>query len=64
MLVRIANREDPYQTASLQSDMGLHCLFRHFWQANIVQNFRKHVFIVLLKFSMSCLHLIKNRLIL
>ena len=50
MLVRIANREDLYQTASLQSDMGLHCLFRHFWQTNIVQNFRIHVFTVLVEF--------------
>ena len=26
MLVRLANREDPDQTASLQSDLGLHSL--------------------------------------
>ena len=26
MLVRIANREDTDQTASKQSDLGLHCL--------------------------------------
>ena len=33
MLVRIANREDPDQIASLkkQSDLGLHCLSRLFW---------------------------------
>ena len=36
MLVRIANREDPFQSA----DLGLHCLSKPFWQANIVQNFR------------------------
>ena len=36
MLVRIANREDPYQTASKQSDLDLHCLSRHFWQATSV----------------------------
>ena len=30
MLVRIANREDPDQTAS---DLGLHCLSRPFLQA-------------------------------
>ena len=35
MLVRIANREDPDQ-----SDPGLHCLSRPFWQVNSVQNFR------------------------
>ena len=39
MLVRIANREDPIQTAS--SDLGLyfrlgHCLSRPFLQATIV----------------------------
>ena len=33
MLVRIANREDPDQTASAnrQSDLGLHCLSRPYW---------------------------------
>ena len=46
MLVRIANREDPDQTASsetvseVQSDLGLPCLSRLLWQANTVQNFR------------------------
>ena len=35
MLVRITNREDPDQ-----SDLGLHCLSRPFWQATSVQNFR------------------------
>ena len=34
MLVRIANREDPDQTAfQKQSDLGLHCLSMRFWQA-------------------------------
>ena len=35
LLVRIANREDPDQTASseMQSVLGLHCLSRPFWQA-------------------------------
>ena len=37
MLVRIANREDPDQTAS---DLGLHCLSMLFWQATSVQSFR------------------------
>ena len=37
MLVRMANREDPDQTAS--SDLGLPCLFRPFWQATSVRNF-------------------------
>ena len=41
MPVRIANREDPDQTASLkQSDLGLPCLSRP-WQATSVQNFRR-----------------------
>ena len=34
MLVRIANNEDPDQTAS--EDLGLHCLSRPFWQATSV----------------------------
>ena len=34
MLARIANREDP------ESDLGLHCLSRPFWQATSVRNFR------------------------
>ena len=41
MLLRIANREDHNQTASLeQSDLGLHCLSRPFWKATSTQNFR------------------------
>ena len=32
MLVRIANREGSDQTASYQSDLGLHCLSRPFWK--------------------------------
>ena len=53
MLVGIANREDPDQTASSrtgktqirlllqkQSDLGLPCLSMHFWQAISVGNFR------------------------
>ena len=40
ILVRIANREYPDQTASVeQSDLGLHCLPRPFWHATIVGNF-------------------------
>ena len=38
MDVRIANREDPDQTAS---DLGMHCLSMLFWQATSVWNFRK-----------------------
>ena len=38
MDVRIANSTDPDQKK--QSDQGLHCLPRLFWQANRVQNFR------------------------
>ena len=37
MLARIANREDPDQTASKQSDLRLRCLSRSFWQATIVE---------------------------
>ena len=35
MLDKVANREDPDQTAALQmqSDLGLHCLSSPFWQA-------------------------------
>ena len=41
MLVRIANREDPDQTASSDTaGLGLYCLSRHFWQATSVRNFR------------------------
>ena len=36
MLVRIANREE--------SDLGLHCLSRYFWQATSVQNFKPSSF--------------------
>ena len=38
MLIRIANREDPDHTASSEavSDLGLHCLSRHFGQATSV----------------------------
>ena len=36
MLARIANREDPDETASKkQSHLGLPCLSRPFWQATI-----------------------------
>ena len=44
MHVRIENREDPDQTASSgvlllqkQSDLGVHCLSRPFWQATGVK---------------------------
>ena len=38
MLVRVANREDPDQTVlKKQSDLGLPCLSRPFWQAISVQ---------------------------
>ena len=39
ILVSIASRGDPDQTAS-KSDLGLHCLSRPFCQAISVQNFR------------------------
>ena len=38
MLVRIENREDPDQTLKKQSDLGLSCLSRSFWQGTSVQN--------------------------
>ena len=53
MFVRIANREDPDQTASSdlirlllqkQPDLDLRCLFRPFQHTNSVQNFRKLFF--------------------
>ena len=37
MLVRIANRENPDQTASKQSDLGLSCLTGPFLQATSVR---------------------------
>ena len=40
MHVRKANREDPDQTASEQSDLGLPFLYRLLWQAASVQNYR------------------------
>ena len=41
ILVRVANREDPDQTASKkQSDLGLRCLSRPFWQGTSVRKFR------------------------
>ena len=40
ILVRKANRENSDQTASLESDLGLHCLSRPFLQATGVWNFR------------------------
>ena len=41
MPVRIANKEDPDQTASQkQSDLGLPCLSWPFWQITSVPNFR------------------------
>ena len=41
MAVRIDNREDPDQTASLASVWsGLHCLSSLLWQAGSVRNFR------------------------
>ena len=39
MLARLANREDPDQTASSEI-LGLSCLSRPFWQATAFQNFR------------------------
>ena len=38
-LVRIANREK-IKHLKKQSDLGLHCFSRPFWQAISVQNFR------------------------
>ena len=39
MLVRIANSADP-DSLKKQSDLGLHCLSRPFWQEGRVRNFR------------------------
>ena len=48
MLVRIANRKDPDQTASEEAVWsGLHCLSRHFWQATSVRNFRTFTIVTL-----------------
>ena len=40
MLVKIANRKDPDQTASSEAVCYVSALFRPFWQATSVQNFR------------------------
>ena len=41
MLVRIANMEDPVRLLFYkQSDLGLQCLSRIFWQTTSVRNFR------------------------
>ena len=41
MLARIANKEDPIRLLlQKQSDLSLPCLYRPFWQASSVQNFR------------------------
>ena len=41
MLVRIANRDALIRLLlKKQSDLGLHCLSRPFWQATSVQNLR------------------------
>ena len=39
-LVRVANREDPYQTASGQTGLDVPFLSRPFSQTTSVQNFR------------------------
>ena len=44
MVVRIENMEDHDQ----QSDLGLPCLFRPFWQATSIRNFRKLPYLFLL----------------
>ena len=47
MLVRIANRKTLIRLLlRKQSDLGLHCLFRAFWQPTSVQNFRTFTIIV------------------
>ena len=44
MVVRIVNREDTAQTASPESDLGLHCLSKLFWQANVVFEILEHIY--------------------
>ena len=44
MLTRIAKRGDPVQTEK-QSDLGLHCLSRPFWQVADILNFK--IFIII-----------------
>ena len=43
MLVRIANGENPDQTASEESYLGLCCLSRPFWQATVVFEILEHL---------------------
>ena len=49
MLVIIANREDPDQTASL-----LHCLPRPFWKAANVRDFRTFNIVEVYSIDLSC----------
>ena len=49
MLVRIANSEDPDQTAS----SGLYCLSQPFWQTTCVQNLRTSTVIIRKEFMES-----------
>ena len=44
MLVRKANRQDPGRK---QSDLGLDCLSKQFWQATSFQNFRTFTVMIL-----------------
>ena len=50
LLVRIANKKDPDQT---QSDLGLHCLSRPFWQTASFPNFRTSNVPCILNFIIS-----------
>ena len=58
MLVRIANREDPDQTAS---DPGLRCLPMPLWQATSVRNFK--TFAVLSYFQGSNMSVEQDKLV-
>ena len=39
-----------------QSDLGLHCLFKHFWKTTVTQNFRTSTYtLILLLFMGKCM---------
>ena len=51
MLVRIANRETSDQTLKKQSDLGLRCLARPFWQITSVWMFRTTTIMIITAYN-------------
>ena len=59
MLFRMANMEDPDQTASL--DLGLLCLSRPLWQASSVRNFRTFTAFLFFRLGRTSFRQLKNK---